>query len=123
MPGTRPGMGTVIPRRLARLILPLAVLLAPAWLAAAPTGLPEGAPAAASLQGQLLIAAPTIGDPRFAHSVILMVRHDGSGALGVIINRPFEQRTIASLLAAIGRKDDTVEGDLRVYEGGPVELG
>jgi putative transcriptional regulator len=121
-------MGTMIPRRLARLILLLPILLltdllAPAWLAAAPTGLPEGAPAEASLQGQLLIAAPTIGDPRFAHTVILMVRHDRSGALGLIINRPFEERTIASLLAAIGRQDDTVEGRLRVYAGGPVQLG
>ncbi len=118
----------MVPRRLARLILLLpvlllAALLAPAWRAAAPTPLPEGAPAEASLQGQLLIAAPTIGDPRFTHTVILMVRHDRSGALGLIINRPFEERTIASLLAAIGRQDDTVEGKLRVYQGGPVELG
>ncbi|HEX3413704.1 MAG TPA: YqgE/AlgH family protein, partial [Stellaceae bacterium] len=41
-----------------------------------------------SLAGQLLIAAPTIGDPRFAHTVILMVRHDKEGALGIVINRP-----------------------------------
>src|SRR5271168_4910676 len=114
----------MVPRRLALLILLLPVaLLAPAWLAAAPVPLPDGVPVEASLQGQLLIAAPTIGDPRFAHTVILMVRHDRSGALGLIINRPFEERSIASLLAAIGRQDDTVEGKLRVFAGGPVELG
>ena len=119
-----PGMGIVIPHRLARLILLLPLLLAPIWLEAAPAPLPDGAPAAEpSLQGQLLIAAPAIGDPRFSHTVIFMVRHDRSGALGLIINRPFEERTIADLLAAIGRKDDTVEGKLRVYQGGPVELG
>src|SRR5712672_890279 len=33
-----------------------------------------------SLAGQLLIAAPTMSDPRFAHTVILMVRHDQTGA-------------------------------------------
>jgi putative transcriptional regulator len=112
----------MISRRLILLLL-VWLLLAPAWLAAAPAPPPDGAPPEASLQGQLLIAAPTIGDPRFAHTVILMVRHDRSGALGLIINRPFEERTIASLLAAIGRQDDTVEGRLRVYAGGPVQLG
>ena len=35
-----------------------------------------------SLTGQLLIAAPTIGDPRFAHTVILMVRHDKEAPWG-----------------------------------------
>jgi len=114
----------MLARRLARLILLLPMLFAPIWLAAAPTQLPDGVPAAEpSLQGQLLIASSAIGDPRFAHTVILMVRHDRSGALGLVINRPFEERTIADLLAAIGRKDDTVEGRLRVYQGGPVEIG
>src|SRR5215471_12309440 len=37
-----------------------------------------------SLVGQLLIASPTIGDPRFAHTVILMVRHDKEGAFGIV---------------------------------------
>ncbi|MEJ0067822.1 MAG: YqgE/AlgH family protein [Pseudomonadota bacterium] len=76
--------------------------------------LPEGPQLGSSLQGQLLIASPQIGDPRFSHSVILLVRHDRSGALGIIINRPFEERTLASLLAAIGKPDDTVDGKIRV---------
>src|SRR5579862_8331106 len=108
---------------LARL-LPIALgLLIPSLPIAASAPLPDGAPAAASLQGQLLIAAPQIGDPRFFHAVILIVRHDKSGALGIMINRPFEERTLAGLLAAIGKPDATVEGKIRVYAGGPVELG
>ena len=78
-----------------------------------------------SLAGQLLIAAPTIGDPRFAHTVILMVRHDTEGALGIVINRPVGERSIAALLEATGHNDPDVAGILRVFAGGPVqpELG
>ncbi len=78
-----------------------------------------------SLTGQLLIAAPTIGDPRFAHTVILMVRHDKEGALGIVINRPVGERSIAALLELTGHDDADVTGILRVFAGGPVqpELG
>ena len=78
-----------------------------------------------SLAGQLLIAAPTIGDPRFAHTVILMVRHDKEGALGIVINRPVGERSIAALLEATGHADPAVAGIVRVFAGGPVqpELG
>jgi putative transcriptional regulator len=78
-----------------------------------------------SLAGQLLIAAPTIGDPRFAHTVILMLRHDKEGALGIVINRPVGERSIAALLEATGHDDADVAGILRVFAGGPVqpELG
>ncbi len=53
-----------------------------------------------SLAGQMLIAAPTMGDPRFFHTVILLLRHDRNGAFGIVINRPIEQRSIKSLLEA-----------------------
>jgi putative transcriptional regulator len=78
-----------------------------------------------SLAGQLLIAAPTIGDPRFARTVILMLRHDQDGAFGIIINRPIGERSIAALLEASGDSDPDVEGRVQVFAGGPVqpELG
>jgi putative transcriptional regulator len=78
-----------------------------------------------SLAGQLLIAAPTIGDPRFAHTVILLVRHDQEGAFGIVINRPVGERSIAALLEATGHDDVDVAGIVRVFAGGPVqpELG
>jgi putative transcriptional regulator len=78
-----------------------------------------------SLVGQLLIAAPTIGDPRFAHTVVLMVRHDQEGAFGIVINRPVGERSIAALLQATGHDDADVAGSVRVFAGGPVqpELG
>jgi len=93
-----------------------AMLLSPA--AADPPGID-------SLTGQLLIASPSIGDPRFAHAVILMIKHDKEGAFGIIINRPFAERSIASLLEGSGEDVSGVEGTLRVFAGGPVqpELG
>ncbi len=78
-----------------------------------------------SLAGQLLIAAPAMSDPRFSHTVILMVRHDQAGAFGIVINRPVGERSIAALLEAAGDTYPDVEGSVRVFAGGPVqpELG
>ena len=78
-----------------------------------------------SLAGQLLIAAPTMGDPRFTHTVILLLRQNDSGAFGIVLNRPLEKRSVASLLDAVGDHETGVEGSLEVFSGGPVqpELG
>ncbi len=98
-----------------------ALLMAAMLTAAAP---PEHTDTG-SLAGQILIAAPTIGDPRFYHAVILLLRHDGNGAFGIVLNHPLEQRSIKSLLEATGEHDSGVEGSLQVFAGGPVqpELG
>jgi len=74
-----------------------------------------------SLAGQLLVASPEIGDPRFAETVILVLRHKLSGAIGIVINRPIEERTFASLLQAIGDEPSDVEGRALLFAGGPVE--
>ncbi len=46
-----------------------------------------------SLRGQLLIASPTMLDPNFFRTVILVLNHDHDGALGVVLNRPGEIET------------------------------
>ncbi len=43
---------------------------------------------ALDLTGRILMAMPSMGDPRFQRSVVCMVRHDRDGALGLIINKP-----------------------------------
>src|ERR1700757_854718 len=85
----------------------------------------RGQPGTESLAGQLLIAAPAICDPRFAHSVILVIRHDKAGAFGIVINRPVGERSITSLLEATGDSDPAATGNVQVFAGGPVqpELG
>jgi putative transcriptional regulator len=102
--------------------LPAAALFAAAMLLRPAAADP---PEIASLTGQLLLAAPTIGDPRFAHTVILMVRHDGQGAFGIVINRPVGESSIASLLEGSGEDVSGISGNLRIFSGGPVqqELG
>ena len=78
-----------------------------------------------SLAGQLLVASPNIGDPRFAHTVILMIKHDDAGAFGIILNRPVGERPISELLEAAGDNAPGIAGTVRVFAGGPVqpELG
>lgn len=51
------------------------------------SGLP-GAGTETTLTGRLLVASPELGDPNFARTVVLLVDHDESGALGVVLNRP-----------------------------------
>ncbi|MHB8243759.1 MAG: YqgE/AlgH family protein [Acidimicrobiales bacterium] len=39
-------------------------------------------------RGCLLVAAPTLDDPNFYRSVVLVLAYDEEGALGVVLNRP-----------------------------------
>lgn len=41
-----------------------------------------------TLQGRLLVAEPTLADPNFHRSVVLLLDHGVHGALGVVLNRP-----------------------------------
>ena len=73
-----------------------------------------------SFAGQLLIASPALRQPAFDHAVILLARHDRDGALGIVINRPADKHSIASLLAAFGADASGVTDSVRVFVGGPV---
>jgi putative transcriptional regulator len=107
--------------RLQRLSVLVAAMSLSATLLGAALPTAAGAPERASLAGQLLIASPTMGDPRFHHAVILMVRHDQNGALGIVVNRPVGERPLAALLAALGDKDTGLQGTVRIFSGGPVQ--
>ena len=78
-----------------------------------------------SLAGRLLVASPSIGDPRFHKTVILMVRHDKDGAFGLVVNRPIGEQPLARLLERFGEKETTASGETPIFFGGPVqpELG
>jgi putative transcriptional regulator len=43
-----------------------------------------------SLRGRLLVATPTLYDPNFFRTVVLVLEHGDDGALGVVLNRPSE---------------------------------
>jgi len=108
-------------------ITPVALLIALATSAGVgPTTRPSEPPASPprnSTQGQLLVATQSLGDPRFAHTVVYMLRHDGTGALGLVVNRPVATVPLARILESLGRDHEGVSGDLRVHYGGPVEPG
>ena len=105
-----------------RTILGLAAALCLAWVNIAR---PVAAETHASLAGQLLVASPSMGDPRFDHAVVLMVRHGEDGALGIVVNKLIGERPLATLLEIFGEKGSTVAGQVRIFAGGPVqpELG
>jgi putative transcriptional regulator len=91
-----------------------------ALLGAVPPKLEQG-PEHSSLVGQVLIASPKIADPRFQRTVILIVRHSKDGAVGITINRPIGEHSLASLLAMLGENGSSVEGDVQIFAGGPVQ--
>ena len=107
--------------RMRRLGLVVAFLLQTALPKAALPTTPDEAPAQPSLAGQLLVAAASMGDPQFERTVILIVQHTPSGAVGIIINKPIGETTIASLFAALGQKGGDFPGEVRVFSGGPVQ--
>jgi putative transcriptional regulator len=70
-----------------------------------------------STRGQLLIAGPTLRDPNFWRTVVLMVEHNDEGALGLVLNRPSET-TVAE---AVPQLLELVDPDDDVLVGGPVQ--
>jgi putative transcriptional regulator len=62
-----------------------------------------------------------MGDPRFQRTVILMLKHDKTGALGITINRPVGVRALATLLEALGRQAPPGAGTVSLFAGGPVQ--
>lgn len=70
--------------------------------------------------GQLLLALPGIGDPRFEHSVIAMCAHDEDGALGIGIGEEIEGLTLRELLSTFDLDGSGIP-DAPVLRGGPVE--
>ena len=73
------------------------------------------------LEGQFLIAMPTMGDPRFERTVIYMCGHSASGAMGLVINRLAENVTFPDLLGQLGIEPAGDPHEIRVHFGGPVE--
>jgi putative transcriptional regulator len=100
------------------LVLVAAVLLPATLIEAART---ESPPAHTSLAGQVLIAAPSMGDPRFRRTVILMVKHDPQGAFGLVINRPVGEVPIARLLDVPADQEPGLDAKVLVFAGGPVQ--
>ena len=82
------------------------------------------------LDGQLLIAMPAMGDPRFARAVIYMCAHSADGAMGIIINQRAPNISFTELLEQLNivPPEDRIRlpaglTAMAVHLGGPVETG
>jgi putative transcriptional regulator len=74
----------------------------------------------ASLAGELLLALPGIGDPRFEQAVIAMCLHEPDGAMGVGIGRIVPGLGLHTLLKQLDIEPG-VAPDAPIHLGGPVE--
>ena len=70
-----------------------------------------------SMTGQLLVATPTLKDPNFDRTVVLLVAHEPGGALGVVLNRATEV-PVAEVLGNWGELAGAPAGR---FAGGPVQ--
>jgi putative transcriptional regulator len=90
----------------------------------------ENAAGRGYLDGQLLIAMPIMGDPRFERSVIYLCAHSAEGAMGIIVNHPAGSIDFPELLVQLDiiEQADRIKlpgnaGSMKVLKGGPVDTG
>jgi putative transcriptional regulator len=79
------------------------------------------APEPLSLTGQILIAMPQMGDPRFSQSVIFLCAHTQEGAMGIIVNRPLNKPDFADLLKQLDIEPRPPSRRIALCTGGPVD--
>jgi putative transcriptional regulator len=70
-----------------------------------------------TLRGQLLVASPTLVDPNFLRTVVLITEHNDDGAMGIVLNRP----STATVEEAAPELEAIVIPEDDVYIGGPVQ--
>jgi putative transcriptional regulator len=66
----------------------------------------------------LLVASPTLVDPNFHRTVVLLLEHSEDGALGVVLNRP---TTLSSQETLPQEFHGALGSGEVIHEGGPVE--
>jgi putative transcriptional regulator len=84
-------------------------------------GQPSSISTETSLTGQLLVAMPNMADPRFSRSVVYLCAHSADGAMGLVVNRLIDSLSFDSLLEQLGVELETLDSEMPVHFGGPVE--
>ena len=69
------------------------------------------------LQGKLLVSSPSLVDPNFRKTVVLIAHHDEEGALGLVLSRPSD----VAAVEAVPVLDGLPGADDPVFVGGPVQ--
>jgi putative transcriptional regulator len=75
------------------------------------------------LAGKLLIAMPSMGDPRFEQTVVFMCDYSDEGAMGLVINKPTAEVDVPTLFSQLKIEMVTDLSSAQVRYGGPVEMG
>ena len=82
------------------------------------------------LDGQMLIAMPSMRDERFARTLIYICAHSAEGAMGIVVNQPANNIKFPDLLVQLDviSDHDIIQlplsaGSVPVLKGGPVEPG
>src|SRR5262245_48972960 len=82
------------------------------------------------MDGQMLIAMPSMRDERFARTLIYICAHSSEGAMGIVVNQPASNIKFRDLLVQLDviSDSDAIElpvsaGSVPVVKGGPVEPG
>ena len=75
------------------------------------------------LLGKLLIALPGMPDKRFEKSVIFVCAHSEQGAMGLIVNKPFEGLSFRELVERLDVRITANAPEPPVLFGGPVGTG
>jgi putative transcriptional regulator len=73
------------------------------------------------LNGKLLVAMPSMGDPRFKKAVILLCAHSESGAMGILLNRSLEALSFEDLLEQLEIPKAEEARHIKIHFGGPVD--
>jgi putative transcriptional regulator len=91
---------------------------------------PTGPSRRGYLDGQMLIAMPSMRDERFARTLIYICAHSSEGAMGIVVNQPASNIKFPDLLVQLDVISDTdviqlppSAGSVQVLKGGPVEPG
>ncbi len=74
------------------------------------------------LTGRFLLAMPGLDESFFGRSVIFVCNHDQEGAMGIVVNKPFDALDFEGLLDQLDIETEAPP-ELPIHEGGPVEPG
>ena len=78
-----------------------------------------------SVKNNFLVATDKMRDPRFANTVIVMLKNDESGSFGLVINKPLGFIPLGSLINKVAnqssKQNELYNVKVPIYWGGPVE--
>ena len=75
------------------------------------------------MEGHVLISMPHLTDPYFGRSLVFICEHDKNGAMGLIINKSFEDEDVKAIFPTLIVNDDAINEVISpMHFGGPVSL-